>query len=251
MLNSTILPNPSYFWTDIKNNEFQLTFTLYRVFAYIKKFFMCLILYFDIFYYKNFDNCLNIHYFNGRLSQKSNSNYISNCFMRTLKNVTKSLLILGITCLLWYFPAVSLIGFSQYQSTSNDQKVKADVALSNDQVDKKSIDLLYDDQEMAYKNANIVNFQSSSLSKFFLITDYSKTQFIITYFIMGLISLLFATKLIIETNMYEFFNRGDDGVVLFENNEMMFYHYFSAYSGKILKALGVTFGLIAILFYVF
>jgi hypothetical protein len=234
-----------------QNHKNQLTFTLFRDFAYIKKFFTCLILYFDTFYYKNFDNNLNIHYFNGALVQITNSNIISTSFMRTLKNLTKSLFILVITCFLSYFLAISLIGFIQHKSNSSEQNMIVNNTGDNYQIDQKDMDLLYSDQEMAYKNANIIPFQSSTFSKFFLVSDFSKTQFIITYFILGLLSLLFATRLNIETSIYEFFNKGEDGIVVFENNEMMFYHYFSSFTGKILKAIGVSFGLVAIFFYVF
>jgi hypothetical protein len=251
MLNSPKIDLLPVFSPERQNHKNQLTFTLYRVFAYIKKFFMCLILYFDTFYYKNFDNNLNIHYFNGTLVQITNSNIISTSFMRTLKNLTKSLFILVITCFLSYFLAISLIGFIQHKSNLSEQNMIVNNTGDNYQIDQKDMDLLYSNQEMAYKNANIIPFQSSTFSKFFLVSDFSKTQFIITYFILGLLSLLFATRLNIETSIYEFFNKGEDGIVVFENNEMMFYHYFSSFTGKILKAIGVSFGLVAIFFYVF
>jgi hypothetical protein len=212
---------------------------------------MFLILYFDIFYYKNFDNKLNIHYFKGSSRQKTNSNIISASFMRTLKNLTKAVFILGITCFLWYFLAISLIGFSQYQRSENEENTIVSTIGNQKQIDPKDLNLLFTNENVDFKNANVVPFESTTLSKFFLITDLSKTQFIITYFVLGLISLLFATRLIIETNIYEFFNKGKDGTVVFESNEMMCLHYFSSYSGRILKAVGIAFGLVAILFFVF
>ncbi|MFD2201210.1 hypothetical protein [Shivajiella indica] len=170
--------------------------------------------------------------------------------MRTLKNVTKSLFILGITGFLSYFLAISLIGFVQYESFGNQQNIIASNVNVENQLDQKEIESLLSNQELAYESAHIIPFPSSVFSKFFLISDFSKSQFIITYFILGLISLLFATRLITETNIYEFFNKGDDGTVIFESNEIMLFHYFSSYAGKTLKAIGIAFGLVAIITFV-
>jgi len=251
MLNYPKLASVQNFHLPRENQQNQLTFTLYCDFAYIKKFFVFLILYFDSFYTKNFEKILNIYYFKGSSRQKTNSNIISTSFMRTLKNLTKAVFILGITCFLWYFLAISLIGFSNYQRIENQENTVASTLENKNQIDQNELNLLLNNEDVDYKNANIIPFQSTTLSKFFLITDLSKTQFIITYFVLGLISLLFATRLIIETNIYEFFNKGEDGMVVFENNEMMFFHYFSCYTGRILKAVGIAFGLTSLFFFVF
>ena len=91
----------------------------------------------------------------------------------------------------------------------------------------------------------------SALPDLFTPGQLSKSQMIVTLFIMALISFLIATQSQVEAGMYEFFHRNDNGTVFFETKESEITHYINIYTGMIFKLLGISCSFLSAFYYLF
>lgn len=83
------------------------------------------------------------------------------------------------------------------------------------------------------------------------IKDLSKNKFFLINGIIALAFLILATKLNLEVNIYKFFNKDKNGEIVFSDSTAKSIHYITAISGRISKVIGVSFGLLAVITFVF
>lgn len=79
----------------------------------------------------------------------------------------------------------------------------------------------------------------------------NKIQLILTQLIFAFICLLIATKFQIETSIYEFFHKDENGMVWFDNSSSEITHNLTIYTGIIFKVVGISCGFLSLFVFVF
>lgn len=101
------------------------------------------------------------------------------------------------------------------------------------------------------ENSESIATKSNFLSGIFGINNLSKSQMIITQIVLAFVCLVVATQFQVETSYYEYLNRDQNGMVLFEDKSSELTHTITIYTGFIFKLVGITCVFLALLNYIF
>lgn len=105
--------------------------------------------------------------------------------------------------------------------------------------------------ESYFVKSSILPIENNYFLSLSEIKDLSKNKFLLINGIIALAFLILATKLNLEVNIYRFFNKDQNGEIVFSDSTAKSVHYITAVSGKISKVIGVSFALLAVITFVF
>lgn len=184
---------------------------------------------------KNFEKCFFMYYFDCAETPKRTLKLQVDMLRNAIKLVFSIGLLGGIVAFLM------LINVTFYKEKQNlaDEAVEYIIVHDDYMAFSTNETGIFMENE-SLDNAQFQEIEFSILPKFFIPSQLSKVQLIVSHFLFALICLLISTQFHVETNMYEFFHKREDGTVLFESNANAITHYLSIYTGMIFKALGVS-----------
>lgn len=136
-----------------------------------------------------------------------------------------------------------VLAFSQMNSFESTQD-------SNTQTCMEADVYLYT-SEVPMIKSSILPIENNYFLSVSEIKDLSKNKFFLINGIIALAFLILATKLNLEVNIYKFFNKDKNGEIVFSDSTAKSIHYITAISGRISKVIGVSFGLLAVITFVF
>jgi len=185
---------------------------------------------------KNFEKCFFMYYFDCLESPKRTLKLHSNMLKYSIKVIFSVGLIVVLTTLL-----ISL-NYNFYTTENiNLENSESYIVVEDDNnlvFSTNETESHFEDQVLPEKELN--NLKFGIIPEGLFSGELSKTQLIITHFLMAFVCLLISTQFHVETNMYEFFNKSLEGTILFENRANEITHYLSIYTGLVFKTLGVT-----------
>lgn len=224
----------------------QLIKTFSVNFKYTKNSLVNKILFCKFFYYKNFDVKFFIHYFDCVESPKRTLKLLMNNLKNTWKLTFAVLFLAALTA----FVVMLQLNFHGAKATHAEERlayieveITEDYFATNESNYFSTDDIINDAGDSSQTAMIGFNFPFNE--------PLSKNQVILTQLILALICLLIATKFQIETRIYEFFNKDDQGMVLFENSTAEITHNLTIYTGMIFKAVGIACGFLSLFVYVF
>ena len=228
-------------YKELKRNYSVLRNFIYRKISFVKN-----ILFFTFFYNKNFENDFFMYYFD---CAESTDRTLKEP-MDTLKNVWK--MTFTMVFLLAVIASISLLHISYY-SPDGAAIIESVgyIDTSNDDNNYVTNETLNFENKDVIDESGILSMQSNAVQSFIFLDNLTRSQMILTHLAIAVLCLLIATKFQIDTKIYEFFHKNEEGVVSFDSYELEVTHHITSYTGIIFKAVGISCIFLALFAYVF
>lgn len=135
------------------------------------------------------------------------------------------------------------LAVSQINSFESSRDFEKQVFLEND--------VNFSASETYMVKASLLPIENNYFLSISKIKDLSKNKFFLINGVIALLFLIIATKLNLEVNIYKFFNKDQNGEIVFSDSTAKSIHLLTAVSGKISKVIGVSFALLAVITFAF